>query len=156
MNSVIISNERNATYETIEFPNEKLKSKFLQKIYFNNSEIPVNTSEEQLEQITKRVLYVGVYNTYITLGMSKRSLSAIIEAYNPKDFNGTVELIVELDNIPLIFKRDDYAKIYNIKVDAQNMRFITSNTLDDDDIEELKRLAFAHKLEAIAREMFED
>lgn len=156
MNCITITNERNATYETIEFPNEKLKDKFLKKIYLNNSEIPVNTSAEQLEQITKRVLYVGVSNTYITLGVSKRSLSAIIEAYNPRDFNGTVELIVELDNIPLIFRRSDYAKIYNIKVSPQNVLFLDKNSIDEEDIEEMRRCAFAHKVEAVAREMFED
>lgn len=157
MNCVIISNNRNATYETITFPNKELKHKFLQKIYFNNSEIPPNVSNEQLERITQRVLCVTPYNTYISLVVSKRSLKEILGTYkfeeNPL---GSVELNVELDNIPLIYKRDDYAKIYNIKVNAQNMRFVTSNTLDDDDIEELKRLAFAYKLEHIAQEMFED
>lgn len=157
MNCITITKGRNATYETITFPNEKLKYKFLKKIYFNNSEIPVDVSNEQLERITQRVLYVTRNNTYISLGVSKRSLKEVFGAYkNEENPLGAVELNVELDNIPLIFKRDDYAVIYNIKVDAQNMRFITSNTLDDDDIEELKRLAFAHKVEAVAREMFED
>lgn len=157
MNCVIISNNRNATYETITFPNEELKYKFLKKIYFNNPEIPVDASTEQLERITQRVLHVTTNNTYISLGVSKRSLKEVFGAYkNEENPIGAVELNVELDNIPLIFKRDDYAKIYNIKVDAQNVRLVTSNTLDDDDIEELKRLAFAYKLERIAREMFED
>lgn len=157
MNYIVITHDRNAVYETITFPNEKLKDKFLRKIYFNNSEIPVNASNEQLERITQRVLHVTPNNTYISLGVSKRSLKEVFGTYkNEENPLGAVELIVELDNIPLIFKRDDYAKIYNIKVDAQNMRFVTSNTLDDDDIEELKRCAFAYKLERIAEEMFED
>lgn len=156
MNSIVISNERNATYETITFPNEQIKHRFLQKIYLNNSEIPVNTTREQLEQITQRVLCVNTYETYISLSVSKRSLSAIIETYNPKDFNGFVELIVELDNIPLVFKRSDYAKLYNIKVSEKNVLFIHQNTIDEDDIEELRRRAFAYKLERTAREMFED
>lgn len=156
MNYITITNNHNGTYETITFPNEKLKSKFLKKIYFNNSEIPCDTSEEQLEQIAQHVLYVSIYNTYITLGVSKRTLSAIIETYNPKDFNGAVELVVELDNIPLIFKRSDYAKIYNIKVSPQNMLFLDKNSIDEEDIEEMKRLAFEHKVDAVARKMFED
>lgn len=157
MNYITITKDRNATYETITFPNEDLKYKFLKKIYYNNSEIPVDVSNEQLEKITQRVLYVTLNNTYISLGVSKRSLKEVFGAYkNEENPIGAVELNVELDNIPLIFKRDDYAKIYNIKVDAQNMRFVTSNTLDDDDIEELKRLAFAHKIESIAEEMLED
>ena len=157
MNYITITKDCNATYETITFPNEELKYKFLEKIYFNNSEIPVDVSNEQLERITQRVLYVTLNNTYVSLGVSKRSLKEVFGAYkNEENPIGAVELNVELDNIPLIFKTDDYAKIYNIKVDAQNVRLITSNTLDDDDIEELKRLAFAYKLERIAREMFED
>lgn len=157
MNYITITKDRNAVYETITFPNEDLKRKFLQKIYVNNSEIPVVAPSEQLERITQRVLYVTANNTYISLGVSKRSLKEIFGTYkNTENPLGSVELHVELDNIPLIYKRDDYAKIYNIKVNAQNMRFVTSNTLEDADIEELKRLAFAHKLENIAREMFED
>ena len=157
MNCIAITKDCNATYETITFPNEELKYKFLKKIYFNNSEIPVDVSNEQLERITQRVLYVTLNNTYISLGVSKRSLKEVFGTYkNEENPRGAVELNVELDNIPLIFKRDDYAKIYNIKVDAQNVRMITTNTLDDDDIEELKRLAFASKLERIAQEMFED
>lgn len=157
MNYITITKDSNATYETITFPNAELKDKFLKKIYFNNSEIPVGVSNEQLERITQRVLHVTTNNTYISLGVSKRSLKEVFGTYkNEEDPRGAVELNVELDNIPLIFKRDDYAKIYNIKVDAQNVRMITTNTLDDDDIEELKRLAFASKLERIAQEMFED
>lgn len=157
MNCITITKDSNAVYETITFPNEELKYKFLKKIYFNNSEIPIDVSNEQLERITQRVLYVTRNNTYISLGVSKRSLKEVFGAYkNEENPIGAVELNVELDNIPLIFKRDDYAKIYNIKVDAQNVRMITSNTLDDDDIEELKRCAFAYKLERIAQEMFED
>ena len=157
MNYITITKDCNATYETITFPNEELKYKFLKKIYFNNSEIPVDVSNEQLERITQRVLYVTRNNTYVSLGVSKRSLKEVFGAYkNEENPIGAVELNVELDNIPLIFKRDDYAVIYNIKVDAQNMRFVTSNTLDDDDIEELKRCTFAYKLERIAQEMFED
>lgn len=157
MNYIAITRDSNAVYETITFPNEELKYKFLQKIYYNNAEIPVDVSNEQLERITQRVLHVTTNNTYISLGVSKRSLKEVFGAYkNEENPIGAVELHVELDNIPLIFKRDDYAKIYNIKVDAQNVRMITTNTLDDDDIEELKRLAFATKLERIAQEMFED
>lgn len=157
MNYITITKDNNAVYETITFPNEELKYKFLKKIYFNNAEIPVDVSNEQLERITQRVLYVTTNNTYISLGVSKRSLKEVFGAYkNEENPIGAVELNVELDNIPLVYKRDDYAKIYNIKVDAQNVRLITSNTLDDDDIEELKRCAFAHKLERIAEEMFED
>lgn len=157
MNYIVITHSRNATYETITFPNEKLKDIFLKKIYFNNSEIPPDASLEQLERIAQRVLHVTANNTYISLGVSKRSLKEVFGTYkNEENPLGAVELNVELDNIPLIFKRDDYAKIYNIKVNAQNVRFVTSNTLDDDDIEELKRCAFAYKLERIAEEMFED
>lgn len=157
MNYITITKDRNAVYETITFPNEDLKRKFLQKIYVNNSEIPCVVPPGQLERITQRVLYVTANNTYIALGVSKRSLKEIFGTYkNTENPLGNAELIVELDNIPLIYKRDDYAKIYNIKVDAKSMRFVTSNTLEDADIEELKRLAFAHKLENIAREMFED
>lgn len=157
MNYITITHDRNAVYETITFPNEELKYKFLKKIYFNNSEIPVDVSYEQLEKITQRVLHVTLNNTYISLGVSKRSLKEVFDAYkNEENPIGAVELSVELDNIPLIFKTDDYAKIYNIKIDAQNVRLITANTLDDDDIGELKRLALATKLERIAQEMFED
>lgn len=156
MNCVTIEYNRNATYYTITFPNEKLKSKFLKKIYFNNSEIPTDTTDEQLEQITQRILCVNIHTTYVSLGVSKRTLSAIIEAYNPKDFNGIVELIVELDNIPLIYKQKDCAKLYNIKVNTQNVLFIDENAIGEEDIEEMKRLAFAHKVDAVAREMFED
>lgn len=157
MNYITITHDRNAVYETITFPSEDLKYKFLMKIYYNNAEIPADASLEQLERITQRVLHVTTNNTYIALEVSKRSLKEVFGTYKYEENPiGAVELNVELDNIPLVFKRDDYAKIYNIKVDAQNMRFVTSNTLDDDDIEELKRLAFAHKLETITREMFED
>ena len=52
MNCITITKDSNAVYETITFPNEELKYKFLKKIYFNNSEIPVDVSNEQLEIIT--------------------------------------------------------------------------------------------------------
>lgn len=158
MKSIVITRERNAVYETIMFPNEELKRKFLQKIYFNNSKMPVNTTNEQLEKIVQRVLYVNTNNTYITLGVSKRAFVEILEMNTDKDERyGVVELNVELDNIPLIFKRIDYAKLYNIKVGPQNVLMLTvDNDIDEEDIEEMKQRAFATKLDAIAKEMFKD
>lgn len=157
MKSIVLTRDRNAIYETITFPNEELKRKFLKKIYFNNSKMPVNTTNEQLEKIVQRVLYVNTYNTYITLGVSKRAFDEIFETNKDKDERyGIVELNVELDNIPLIFKRIDFAKIYNIKVGPQNVVTLTENDIDEEDIEEMKRRAFATKLEAVANAMFED
>lgn len=158
MKSIVITRERNATYETITFPDKELKCKFLKKIYLNNHQIPVDTTPEQLEEIAKHVLYVDTYNTYITLGMSKKTLDEILETHKAKEkLYGADKLIVELDNIPLIFKRDDYATIYNIKVDSQNVLTLTiDNDIDEEDIEEMKRHAFATKLDAIAKEVFKD
>lgn len=157
MKSIVITRERNATYETITFPNKELKFKFLKKIYFNNPEIPVDTTTEQLEKIAKQVLYVNTFNTFIKLGMSKRTLDEILETHKDKEeLYGAIELIVELDNIPLIFKRIDYAKIYNIKIGNQNVVILDENDIDEEDIEEMKRRAFATKLDAIAKEMFKD
>lgn len=157
MKSIILTRDRNAIYETITFPNEELKRKFLKKIYYNNSKMPVNTTNEQLEKIVQRVLYVNTYNTYITLGVSKRAFDEILGINTDKDERyGVVELNVELDNIPLIFKRVDYAKIYNIKIGPQNVITLDENIFDDEDIEKMKRRVFATKLERIAEEMFED
>lgn len=157
MKSIVITRERNAIYETIGFPNEELKHRFLQKIYFNNAKMPINTTNEQLEKIVQRVLYVHTYNTYITLGVSKRAFDEIFEMNTDKDERyGVVELNVELDNLPLIFKRVDYAKIYNIKIGPQNVIMLDENDIDEEDIEEMKRRAFATKVDAIAKEMFKD
>lgn len=157
MKSIVLTHDRNAIYETITFPNEELKRKFLEKIYFNNSKMPVNTTNEQLEKIVKRVLYVNTYNTYITLGVSKRAFDEILGTNKEeKEHYGVVELNVELDNIPLIFKRVDFAKIYNIKVGPQNVITLDENDIDEEDIEKMKRRVFATKLDAIAKEMFED
>lgn len=158
MNCVIITHERNATYETFTFPNKGLKSKFLLKIYFNNSEVPISVSNEQLEKILQRVLYVSTYNTYISLGVSKCALDEIFETKkDKKDLNGAVELIVELDDIPLIYQRADYAKIYNIRLGPKDVFMLDSeNDIDEEDIEEMKRRAFATKIEAVANEIFKD
>lgn len=158
MKSIVLTHDRNAIYETIVFPNEELKHKFLQKIYFNNSKMPVTTTYEQLEKIVQRVLYVNTYNTYITLGVSKRAFDEILRTNKEEEEHyGVVEVNVELDNIPLIFKRIDFAKIYNIKVNSQNVLTLDSeNDIDEEDIEEMKQRAFATKLERIAEEMFED
>lgn len=158
MKSIILTRDRNAVYETITFPDKELKRKFLKKIYLNNPEIPVDTTDEQLEKIAQRVLYVSTHNTYIALGVSKRTLDEILETNKDKEeLYGGIELIVELDNIPLIFKRTDYAKIYNIKIGPQNVVMLdTSNDIDEEDIEEMKRCAFATKIEAVTKEMFKD
>lgn len=119
--------------------------------------MPVNTTYEQIEKIVQRVLYVNTYNTYITLGVSKRAFDEILEINKEEEEHyGVVELNVKLDNIPLIFKRCDYAKIYNIKIGPQNVIALDENDIDEEDIEEMKRRAFATKLGAIAKEIFED
>lgn len=157
MNTIVISNNRNTTYCTIKFPNEELKYKFLRKIYLNNSEITVDAEQEQLEEIVQRVLYVNLHNTYISLGVSKRTLNEILKTHrDTEELRGAVELVVELDNLPLVYKQDDCAKLYNLKVSPKNVLFIDKNSIDEEDIEEMKRLAFATKLERTAREMFED
>lgn len=150
---ILITRDRNSTYEKFTAFDKGSMGRFLMKMYFNNDAIPVGTTKEQLEKIVERVLCVRTRNTYIELEVSKRSLSAIIESYNPKDLNGTVDLIVELDNIPLVYKRDDYAKIYDI---SDNVITLDMDDIDEEDIEEMKRLAFAAKVDAVANERFKD
>ena len=100
-----------------------------------------------------RVLYVDLYNTYIKLGISDRALYEILEKEGEPDRLGVTELIVELDNIPLVYKRDDYAKIYDI---SDNVITLDMDDIDEEDIEEMKRLAFASKVDAVANERFKD
>lgn len=150
---ILITRDRNSIYEKFTAFDKGAMDRFLTKMYFNNDAIPVGTTREQLEKIVERVLCVRTQNTYIKLEVSKRSLSAIIESYNPKDLNGTVDLIVELDNIPLVYKRDDYAMIYDITSNVIKLDF---NDIDEEDIEEMKRRAFASKVDAVANERFKD
>ena len=153
---VLITREYLATYETITFLDEESKSRFLKKIYFDNKSIPMDSTNEQLEKLMNRVLYVDLHNTYIKLGISDRALYEILEKEGEPDRLGVTELIVELDNIPLVYKDKDYAKIYNIKLGPQNVVTLDLNDIDEEDIEEMKRRAFASKVDAVANERFKD
>ena len=153
---VLITREYLATYETITFLDEESKSRFLKKIYFDNKSIPMDSTNEQLEKLMNRVLYVDLHNTYIKLGISDRALYEILEKEGEPDRLGVTELIVELDNIPLVYKDKDYAKIYNIKLGPQNVVTLDLNDIDEEDIEEMKRRAFASKVDAVMREIFKD
>lgn len=153
---ILITREYLATYETITFLDEESKSRFLKKIYFDNKSIPMDATNEQLEKLMNRVLYVDLHNTYIKLGISDRALYEILEKEGEPDRLGVTELIVELDNIPLVYKDKDYAKIYNIKLSPQNVVMLDFNDIDEEDIEEMKRLAFASKVDAVMREVFKD
>ena len=153
---ILITREYLATYETITFLDEESKSRFLKKIYFDNKAVPTDATNEQLEKLMNRVLYVDLHNTYIKLGISDRALYEILEKEGEPDRLGVTELIVELDNIPLVYKHKDYAKIYNIKLGPQNVVMLDFNDIDEEDIEEMKRLAFASKVDAVMREIFKD
>lgn len=153
---VLITREYLATYETITFLDEESKHRFLKKIYFDNKAIPMYVTNEQLEKIVNRVLYVDLHKTYIKLGISDRALYEILEKEGELDRLGVTELIVELDNIPLVYKHKDYAKIYNIKINKENVVMLDFNDIDEEDIEEMKRLAFATKVDRVAREIFKD
>ena len=153
---ILITREYLATYETITFLDEESKSRFLKKIYFDNKSIPMDATNEQLEKLMNRVLYVDLHNTYIKLGISDRALYEILEKEGEPDRLGVTELIVELDNIPLVYKDKDYAKIYNIKIGPQNVVMLNFSDIDEEDIEEMKRLAFATKVDAVMREIFKD
>lgn len=153
---VLITRKYLATYETITFLDEESKRRFLKKIYFDNKSIPMDITDEQLEKIVNRVLYVDLHNTYVKLGISDRALYEILEKEGEPDRLGVTELIVELDNIPLVYKHKDYAKIYNIKLSPQNVVMLDFNDIDEEDIEEMKRLAFATKVDRVVREIFKD
>lgn len=150
---ILITRDRNSNYEKFTFFDEGTKSRFLKKMYFNNDDIPVDTKDEQLEKIVERVLYVHTRNTYIELEVSNLALREIFEKDDEKPNRGSTSLIVELDGIPLVYKRDDYAKIYDI---TSNVITLNIKDIDEEDIEEMKRSAFASKVDAVANERFKD
>lgn len=152
---ILITREYLATYETITFLDNESKRRFLSKIYNNNTAIPTNTDTDQLEKIVNRVLYVDLHNTYIGLGVSNLALYEILHNEDEEPDRGVTELIVELDGIPLVYKHKDFAKIYNIKL-GQDTVVLDFNDIDEEDIEEMKRLAFATKVDAVMREIFKD
>lgn len=150
---ILITRDRNSNYEKFTFFDEGTKSRFLMKMYFNNDDIPVGTKGEQLEKIVERVLCVRTRNTYIELEVSNLALREIFEKDDEKSERGTTMLIVELDGIPLVYKRDDYAMIYDI---TSNAIKLDMDDIDEEDIKEMKRSAFASKVEAVANERFKD
>ena len=150
---ILITRDRNSTYEKFTAFDKGSMGRFLTKMYFNNDAIPIGTSKEQLEQIVERVLCIRTRNTYIELEVSNTSMNEILGKVSEEPERGTTTLIVELDNIPLVYKRDDYAKIYDI---SDNVITLDMDSIDEEDIEEMKRLAFAAKVDAVANERFKD
>ena len=150
---ILITRDRNSIYEKFTAFDKGSMGRFLMKMYFNNDAIPVGTSKEQLEKIVERVICIRTRNTYIELEVSNVSLNKILGKESEESERGTTTLIVELDNIPLVYKRDDYAKIYDI---SDNVITLDMDDIDEEDIEEMKRLAFASKVDAVANERFKD
>ena len=150
---ILITRDRNSIYEKFTALDKSSMGRFLTKMYFNNDAIPIGTTREQLEQIVERVLCIRTRNTYIELEVSNLALREIFEKEDEKSERGTTTLIVELDNIPLVYKRDDYAMIYDI---TSNVIKLDMDDIDEEDIEEMKRLAFATKVDAVANERFKD
>lgn len=150
---ILITRDRNSTYEKFTALDKGAMGRFLTKMYFNNDAIPVGTTREQLEKIVERVLCIRTRNTYIELEVSNVSLNEILGKVSEKHERGTTTLIVELDGIPLVYKRSDYAMIYDI---TSNVVKLDMDDIDEEDIEEMKRRTFATKVEAVVREMFRD
>lgn len=150
---ILITRDRNSIYEKFTALDKPTMGRFLTKMYFNNDAIPIGTTREQLEKIIERVLCIRTRNTYIELEVSNLALREIFEKEDEKSERGTTTLIVELDNIPLVYKRDDYAMIYDI---TSNVIKLDMDSIDEEDIEEMKRSAFATKVDAVANELFKD
>lgn len=150
---ILITRDRNSTYEKFTAFDKGSMGRFLTKMYFNNDAIPVGTTKEQLEKIVERVICIRPRNTYIELEVSNLALREIFEKEDERSDRGTTTLIVELDNIPLVYKRDDCAVIYNI---TSNVIKLNMDDVDEEDIEEMKRLAFASKVDRVVREIFKD
>lgn len=124
MNKGIIIRAHSCTLEhTIKFLDNDSKWKFLHRMYLDNDDIPVQAESDDLEELLDNIVGVSVNKTYVKLYISPLKYNQIFK----RDATKQIQIIIELYDIPFMYRKDDFAELRNITLNLKEYDTVTTN-----------------------------
>lgn len=124
MNKGVIIRAHSCTLEhTIKFLDNDSKWKFLHRMYLDNDDIPVQAESDDLVELLDNIVAVTVYKTYVKLYISPMKYNQIFK----RDATKRIQIIIELYDIPFMYRKDDFAELRNITLNLKEYDTIITN-----------------------------
>lgn len=137
MNKGVIIRAHSCTLEhTIKFLDDDSKYFFLRRMFLDNDNIPAQANNDDLEKLLDNIIGVSVNKTYVKLYINPTTYSNLFNRNAEK----RVQVIIELYDIPFMYRKDDFAELRNIKLSDTACGSVNSNF--DDLLEEAENRVF--------------
>lgn len=124
MNKGVIIRAHSCTLEhTIKFLDDDSKYKFLHRMYLDNDDIPVQAETDDLKELLDNIVGVSVNKTYVKLYISPMTYNRLFN----RDATKQIQIIIELYDIPFMYRKDDFAELRNITLNLKEYDTVTTN-----------------------------
>lgn len=133
---IIIRGYSNTNEHTITFLDDNSKHRFLRRMFLDNDNIPAQANNEDLEKLLDNIVAVTVNKTYVKLYISPTTYNQLFNRNESKQ----IQVIIELYDIPLMYRKEDFAELRNIKLSDTACGSVNSNF--DDLLEEAENRVF--------------
>lgn len=138
---IIIRGYSNTNEHTVTFLDDDSKYWFLRRMYMHNDDIPAQAENVDLEKLLDNIIDVNVNKTYVKLYIRPLTYNRIFKRNAEKP----IQIIIELYDIPFLYRKDDFAELRNIKLSDTACGSVNSNF--DDLLEEAENRVFRNDKE---------
>lgn len=133
---IIIRGYSNTNEHTVTFLDDDSKHRFLRRMYLDNDNMPVQADNDNLEKLLDNIIGVTVNKTYVKLYINPTTYSQLFNRNAEK----RIPVVIELYDIPFMYRKEDFAELRNIKLNATACGSVNSNF--DDLLEEEENRVF--------------